>query len=128
MQRIEVAVGVILRDEKVFISRRADHLHQGGKWEFPGGKREADETFEQALCRELREEVGIDVETQRPLMQIRHDYPDKQVTLDVRTVTAFRGEPRQQEGQEALWVSVSDLHRYTFPKANLAIVNALQQR
>ena len=67
MKIVEVAVGVIKRDNKIYISKRADDLHQGGKWEFPGGKREANETIEQALVRELSEEIGIQVPSKATL-------------------------------------------------------------
>lgn len=128
MKRIEVAVGVIKRAGQVYISKRADELHQGGKWEFPGGKREPEESMDQALSRELKEEVGIDVVNQLPMMVINFDYPDKQVSLDIRMVDAFSGEPVHREGQIAKWVDIDELHRYDFPEANKTIVNALQGR
>ena len=128
MKRIDVAVGVILRDTHVFISKRADALHQGGKWEFPGGKREAHESFEEALARELKEETAIDVRSASKLTQITFDYPDKMVTLDVHLVESFEGEPRQLEGQLAKWVSIEELDNYDFPKANKEIVALLKKR
>lgn len=84
MKRVHVAAAVI-RDAagKILIARRADTQHQGGLWEFPGGKVEADESVETALARELHEELGIVVDAARPLIKVRHDYPDKQVLLDV---------------------------------------------
>lgn len=126
MKVVEVAVGVIQRDNQIFISKRADELHQGGKWEFPGGKRETQECMEQALVRELREEVGIEVTQQSPLMVIEHDYGDKRVRLDVRLVTNWNGEPVSKEGQEWQWVAINTLSNYAFPKANLAIIEQLQ--
>ena len=125
MTVVEVAVGVIKRGNQVYISKRADHLHQGGKWEFPGGKREANESIEQALTRELLEEVGIQVTEQREFMLIEHDYGDKKVRLDVRLVEAFNGQARHQEGQQSQWVQISQLNQYTFPQANLEIINKL---
>ena len=125
MKRIEVAVGVILREGQVFISKRADALHQGGKWEFPGGKREQGESYEQALSRELQEEIGIEVISSNPLMTITHDYSDKQVTLDVHVVDKFNGEAKQLEGQEARWVDINSLVDYQFPEANKVIVEKL---
>ena len=126
MKTVEVAVGVIVRDAKVFISKRADALHQGGKWEFPGGKREADESMTQALARELHEEIGIRVNRQSPLMVIEHDYGDKKVVLDIRVVDDFSGEPLHKEGQVAKWVGIEQLHTFDFPAANRAIVQKLQ--
>ena len=126
MKTIEVAVGVVLRDNMIFISKRADDLHQGGKWEFPGGKRESGESMADALSRELREEIGITVNQQTPLMVIEHDYGDKRVILDVRLVEKFDGEPGHQEGQITQWAAISELGNYTFPEANKAIVEKLQ--
>ena len=125
MKVVEVAVGVIKRDNKIYISKRADDLHQGGKWEFPGGKREANETIEQTLARELLEEIGIQVTKQSPFMLIEHDYGDKKVRLDVRLVEAFTGEAKHQEGQQSQWVDINDLNQFTFPEANKVIITKL---
>ena len=115
----------MLKGEQTFITRRLSHQHQGGKWEFPGGKVEASETTEQALVRELQEEIGISVEKTEPLIEIAHQYSDKSVLLDVHKVTAFSGEPSGLEGQEGRWVAVIDLNQYEFPEANKAILQAL---
>lgn len=126
-KRVHVAVGVILNpDGQVFISRRHAHLHQGNKWEFPGGKVEAGEDVYQALCRELFEECNIQVKTAAPFTLISHDYPDKQVLLDVWLVTAFSGQPLQQEGQDWRWVAQHELTAYPFPSANEVIIERLQ--
>ena len=125
MKIVEVAVGVIKRDNKIYISKRADDLHQGGKWEFPGGKREDHETIEQTLTRELSEEIGIQVTQQSPFMLIEHDYGDKIVRLDVRLVENFEGVPRHLEGQKSQWVDINDLSQFTFPDANKVIIDKL---
>jgi len=126
MKIVEVAVGVIKRDSKIYISKRADNLHQGGKWEFPGGKREKNESIEQTLVRELSEEIGIKVTKQRPFMLIEHHYGDKKVRLDVRLVEGFEGEASHQEGQQSQWVCINNLSQFTFPEANIAIINELK--
>ena len=94
-------VAAVIRDaeDNILITRRAQHVHQGGLWEFPGGKREAGETAPQALARELNEELGIQVLEAVPLIKVNHDYGDKQVQLDVWTVTDFAGEAWGREGQ-----------------------------
>ncbi len=125
MKIVEVAVGVIKRNNKIYISKRADDLHQGGKWEFPGGKREVNETIEQTLTRELSEEIGIQVTQQSPFMLIEHDYGDKIVRLDVRLVENFEGVPRHLEGQKSQWVDINDLSQFTFPDANKVIIDKL---
>jgi 8-oxo-dGTP diphosphatase len=127
MKVVEVAVGVIKQGNQIYISKRADDLHQGGKWEFPGGKREANETIEQALARELSEEIGITVTQQNAFMLIEHDYGDKKVCLDVRLVEAFKGEARHQEGQISQWVNIQELSNFTFPDANKVIIEKLKQ-
>lgn len=122
-----VAVGVIENAAgEIFVCRRGESQHQAFKWEFPGGKVEAGETVPQALARELEEEIGIRVTVCEPLMRIEHDYGDKQVTLDIRRVTAFTGEPHGREGQPSRWVPVGELHSYDFPAANSPIVEKLQ--
>jgi len=125
MNRLHVAAAVIRgADGRVLIARRPEHKHQGGLWEFPGGKVEAGETVEAALQRELQEELGIRVSASRPLIQVRHDYPDQQVLLDVHEVAAFAGEPHGAEGQPLAWVTPRELGGYAFPEANRAIVAA----
>ncbi len=126
MKHVEVAVGVIQRGKQIFISKRSDDLHQGGLWEFPGGKKEPNESIESALRRELDEELGIEVLSQNPLMVIEHDYGDKLVRLDIRIVTDFSGEPHGKEGQLTQWIDIQDLHTLSFPEANKAIIAKLQ--
>lgn len=125
MNRIHV-VAAVIRDPRgrILIARRADTQHQGGLWEFPGGKLEAGEAPATALARELHEELGIRIEQARPLITLPHDYPDKQVLLDVWEVTAFTGEPHGAEGQPLAWVLPKALPDYDFPAANAAIVTA----
>lgn len=125
MTRVEVAAAVIRgADDRILIARRPVEKHQGGLWEFPGGKIEPGEHVEVALARELREELGITVREARRLIRIHHDYPDKQVLLDVWEVTAFEGEPHGAEGQPLAWVRPQDLPSYEFPAANRPIVAA----
>lgn len=126
MKVVNVAVGVIVKGNQIFVSKRAVDLHQGGLWEFPGGKIESAESVEQAMARELAEEVGIDVTNQTPFMLIEHDYGDKQVCLHVSIVDEFEGEPRGVEGQLTKWIAIQELHNLAFPAANQEIVNKLQ--
>lgn len=123
---VHVAVGVIVNsDGKILIAKRPLSAHQGGLWEFPGGKVDAGETIQQALVRELREELAIDVLASEPLIQIRHHYPDKSVLLDVYKVIRFTGEPRGNEGQPVQWVDAQALKKFEFPAANRPIISAI---
>ena len=125
MKRIHVAAAVIRgNDGRILIARRADTQHQGGLWEFPGGKVEDGEDVLAALKRELAEELGIEVLQARPLIKVSHDYVDKDVLLDVWEVSAFSGEPHGAEGQPLAWVSTRELPGYEFPEANRPIVAA----
>lgn len=128
LKAVNVAVGVVLHADKVFVCQRPKTAHQGGLWEFPGGKIEANETEAQALSRELQEEIGIHVQQSSPLITINHDYTDKKVTLFVRCVTEFTGEPHGKEGQPSEWRTINSLQPTDFPAANVAIIEALKKR
>lgn len=126
-QIIHVAVGVIVDDAgRVLIALRPEGVHQGGLWEFPGGKCEPGEGVEEALRRELHEELGITVLRQQPLCLIRHHYGDKEVLLDVHRVDLFTGDPVGREGQPIRWASVASLDPTQFPAANRPIIKRLQ--
>lgn len=128
MAHIEVAVAVMLSDDsKVLTSWRQAHQHQGGLWEFPGGKREPEETMFEALQREVREELGVEVLKAEPFVRIDHDYGDKKVSLDVWKVSQFNGEPSGREGQDLRWQAINELQADQFPAANEAIITALRQ-
>jgi len=124
--KIHVAVGVIRdKNSQYLISKRSENLHQGGLWEFPGGKVEANETNYQALCRELHEELDIKVLHAEPLIKITHSYPDKQVLLDVWLVDSFNGSVVSLQQQPIKWISYNELSNYSFPEANKAILTCL---
>jgi 8-oxo-dGTP diphosphatase len=122
---LKVAVGVIKNPlGQVLISLRETSLHQGGLWEFPGGKIETTETVEQALIRELKEELAITVQTATPLITIIHKYPDLAVQLHVFTVEDYSGEVKSCQGQPFMWVDAKELVNYEFPAANQPIITA----
>jgi len=125
---VHVAVGVIRREQQYFLTKRLVNAHQGGKWEFPGGKVESDETVAQALYRELKEEIAIDVLSCQPLIEISHDYGDKKVLLEVYLVENFQQEPIAQEGQQSNWFSLAQLKELDFPDANKAIIDKLEEK
>lgn len=126
-ETVHVAVGVVVnRDREILIARRHASQHQGGLWEFPGGKVSPGENVRQALARELQEEVNITVRECAGLMKISHDYGDKQVLLDVWYVGVFAGEAVGCEGQPVKWVSARELDDYNFPAANSDIVETVK--
>jgi 8-oxo-dGTP diphosphatase len=126
MKRILVVAAVIRREGKILIAQRPLDKHQGGLWEFPGGKVEGGEPVERALVRELEEELGITPRRFRPLIRITHDYADKAVCLDVWEVNEFSGEAHGREGQPVRWVGSDELPCFEFPAANHPIVAAVR--
>ncbi|MEQ8234908.1 MAG: 8-oxo-dGTP diphosphatase MutT [Gammaproteobacteria bacterium] len=122
---VRVAAAVIRRgDGQVLLARRRPDVHQGGLWEFPGGKIEAGESTVDALARELFEELGIVIEAATPLIRVCHAYPDKHVDIAALEVRAWYGEPHGREGQPLRWVTPEALPDYPLPAANLPIVTA----
>ncbi|HEX5512770.1 MAG TPA: Nudix family hydrolase [Gammaproteobacteria bacterium] len=122
---LEVAAAAVFDSQgRVLIARRPENVHQGGLWEFPGGKVEPGEAVEQALARELWEELGIRPTRYRRLIRIPHHYSDRSVLLDVWRVEAFEGTPHGRQGQPLRWVAPASLPNYPFPAANRPIVAA----
>jgi 8-oxo-dGTP diphosphatase len=110
---------------RVLIARRPPGKHMAGYWEFPGGKLDASEAAEQALGRELREELGVELRRCHPLLQLRHHYADRTVQIEVFVVDESRGEPCGLEGQALQWVSVAALSQQALLPADRPIVEAL---
>ena len=123
---VHVAVGVIRNPQgDILIAKRPSYVHQGGLWEFPGGKVEPGEPLQLALQRELHEELDIDIKQCRPLIRIPHCYPDKKVLLDVWLVEAFSGIPHGKENQPIDWCAPAELWSLSFPAANRPIIQAV---
>jgi 8-oxo-dGTP diphosphatase len=127
MDFIQVAAGAI-RDAqgRILVTRRPDRAHQGGRWEFPGGKLEPGEAVDQALRRELDEELGVRVLAARPLIQVPHDYGDRRILLHVHLVTAYAGEPHPREAQPLAWWHPDEMDPALFPAADRPIITALR--
>lgn len=124
--RLHVAVGVITNaHDEILLSLRPPDRPHGGLWEFPGGKLEVGESVQQALARELHEEIHIEVVSAKPLIRIPYDYPEQAVLLDVWQIDNWRGAPQAREGQVLRWVARDRLADYAFPSANRAILQAL---
>lgn len=124
---MKVAVAIIIDEQsRILITQRPFHVPQGGLWEFPGGKLEADEIAEHALIREIREEVGLEIHQYHLLGEITHQYPDKSVQLIIFQVTQFSGEASCLEGQLNLkWVKRDKINLEDFPEANKGIVDLI---
>lgn len=122
---IEVAAGLIFRDGKLLITQRHADAHLGGLWEFPGGKRESGETFEQCLLRELREELGCDVEVLELVESITHAYPDKTVHLRFHRCRWLAHEPQPLDCAAVRWVNRDELEHFKFPAADAQLLQQL---
>jgi 8-oxo-dGTP diphosphatase len=126
MKISEISIAIVRNSEHLFlICLRAEDVHEGGKWEFPGGKVEQGETPEMAMCRELSEEVGLTALNHQELDSVRFDYDDRKLNLHFYLVTQFVGEAQGREGQSVKWVSKEQLALYPFPDANKSIIAKL---
>ena len=127
MKVIEVAAGLVFRDGQLLITQRRPQDHLGGLWEFPGGKREPAETFEQCLRRELQEELGVEVEVGALLDEISHTYPEKSVHLKFYRCTLTAGEPQPIHCNALAWVTQKQLRDYEFPAADVQLLAMLER-
>ena len=122
---VVVAAAIIFQDGKFLLTRRKLNAHQGGLWEFPGGKREKGETLERCVQRELKEEVGVEVTHVTPLSVVRHQYPDKDVELHFFTCSICQGLPVALECLEIAWVPLENLTSYAFPEADRPVLEEI---
>jgi len=123
---IEVAAGLVFRNGQLLLTQRRPEDHLGGWWEFPGGKREAKETFEECLQRELKEEVGIEVEVRELLDSITNDYPEKTVHLKFYRCLWRKNEPRALGCRAFAWITAAQLAEYTLPPADEQMLERLR--
>lgn len=129
MKILNVVVGILLNSKnEVLIALRPPHVVQPGVWEFPGGKVEEGETLENALIREFKEEIGIQITRIEFFLEIKKEFIEKNILLILHTfrIDEFIGEPRGCENQTIRWVSIDTLKNYAFPEANSEIVDALR--
>ena len=129
MQRlntIEVSAALIFRDGKLLITQRHAKSHLGGLWEFPGGKREAVETFEECLVREIREELGVEISVGELFEEIAHDYPEKSVHLKFFICELLRGEPQPLDCVAVKWIGKTELADFQFPAADAQLLEKLK--
>jgi A/G-specific adenine glycosylase len=123
----EVAAGIIFRDDnQILIAKRQAEALLGGLWEFPGGKREEGESLPECLAREVREELGIEVEVGYQLAMVRHAYTHFKITLYAYTCRYISGDPQAIGCAEWRWTPLDQLDRYAFPRADHSIIEALK--
>jgi 8-oxo-dGTP diphosphatase len=127
MSHFHVAAGILRNAAgEVLIAERLCDGPFNGLWEFPGGKIDGDESSDDALRRELHEELGIEVTAVEPFMNLSHEYADRTVDLEFFLVTNWRGDPDGLEGQGLRWVSVAQLNADELLPADAPLVQALQ--
>ena len=122
---IDVSAALIFHDDKLLITRRHADSHLGGLWEFPGGKREANETFEECLVREIREELGMEIAVGELFEEVTQAYETKSVHLKFFTCKWTRGEPRELGCAAFKWIRKSELADYPFPAADARLLDKL---
>lgn len=126
MKVLQIAVGIIRnKHNEIFITQRAADAHMANKLEFPGGKIEPGETPEQALSRELQEEVGITPVNCSLFEKVEYQFPDRHITLWFWLVESWEGEPWGKEGQPAQWIAQDALNTDDFPPANAPVIEKL---
>jgi mutator protein MutT len=123
---IEVAAGLVFREGKLLITQRPPESHLGGLWEFPGGKRETGESFEQCLRRELVEELGIEVQVHELLEDLTHHYPERSVHLKFFRCRWLRHEPRAILCHDWKWIGLEQLPDFQFPAADARLLEKVR--
>ncbi|MEQ9264908.1 MAG: A/G-specific adenine glycosylase [Balneolaceae bacterium] len=124
-----IGVGIIAREDgKVLIALRPEDVMLGGLWEFPGGKQEENETIQQTIERELKEELGVEVHAIGEFMRLKHVYSHFSITLYAYHCSIVSGEPSANASQEIKWVNISELEQYPFPKANKLLTERLMEK
>ena len=128
VDRIQVAVGIVYDDQgRILIGQRTVPDLYFGKWEFPGGKIRTNESADQALKRELAEEIGIQVRHCDPFLEFPFDYKDRKVQLNFRIVRDYDGIPQACEAQALMWVVPSSLHEIDMLEANTIVIEEIDR-
>jgi mutator protein MutT len=120
-----VTAGLLQQDGMVLITKRPAGSHLAGYWEFPGGKQEGGETLEECLEREMKEELGVDVRAEKPLLNVDHEYANRIISLYLFQCTHLSGELKPLACEEIRWVHPEDLTQYRFPPPDEKIIQLL---
>jgi len=123
---VEVSAALIVHGGKLLITQRHATSHLGGLWEFPGGKREPGESFEQCLVREIREELGVSIAVGDLFEEVSHDYPEKSVRLRFFLCRLLAGEPQPLDCAAIKWITLPELDAYEFPAADARLLIKLK--
>lgn len=129
MRMVLVVAAVLVDDQnRILLAQRPAGKSMAGLWEFPGGKVQDNETPEQALARELKEELGVDTESSDfvPFRFASHGYDDFHLLMPVFLCRDWQGEIFPREGQQIKWVSVDDLHLFDMPPADFPLIQDLK--
>jgi 8-oxo-dGTP diphosphatase len=126
LKLVDVSAALIFRHGKLLIAQRHKDSHLGGLWEFPGGKREAEETDEECLAREIREELGVEISVGELFEEITHDYPERTVQLKFFLCRLVSGEPEPLGCAAFKWIGKNELADYPFPAADARLLEKLQ--
>ncbi len=124
---VVVAAAIIQHEEKFLLTRRKPQSHLGGLWEFPGGKKEAGETLETCLRREIKEELGVDISEPQLFHSLRYQYSEKKVELHFFTCFIIQGIPQAIDCAEIAWVYKHELNSYEFPPADIPVIKKIIQ-
>ena len=124
-QLIEVAAAILRRGDTILIAQRRPEDHLAHFWEFPGGKREAGESLEQCLVRELREELGVEARVGLPVHDVTHTYSERTIRLCFFECELVEGEPQPLHCQACRWIRVPELRDYKFPPADTELIERL---
>ena len=124
-QIIDVSAALIFHRGQLLITQRHAGSHLGGLWEFPGGKREPNETFEQCLAREIREELNMDIIVGKLFEEVTHAYETKTVHLKFFVCEWTGGEPETLGCAAFQWIRKSELADYQFPAADARLLEKL---
>lgn len=123
---IDVAAALVFRNGKLLIAQRHEGAHLGGLWEFPGGKREPGESFQQCLARELKEELDMEVDVLELVESVTHEYPEKVVHLRFFRCRWRKNEPRPIGCPAVAWINKQGLRKYDFPAADAKLLERLE--
>jgi len=123
---VEVSAALIFHEGRLLITQRHTNAHLGGLWEFPGGKREANETFEQCLVREIREELGIEISIGELFEEVAHTYPEKTVHLKFFICKLLHGETYPPGCAAFKWIGKPELGNFEFPAADAQLLSKLR--